>query len=363
MTDTHDTHPGFASVRTRDEESERQQDEQQQNEQRQSEQRRDQRRRERGGQEREGERHRCPECEGNLVADESRGETVCEDCGLVVESGAIDHGPDWRTIDDGERTNNSRVGAPRTKLLHDEGLSSTIDWKDRDAYGRSLSADKRRRMERLRTWDERFRTKDHQERNLKQALGEVDRMGSALGLPDDVRETAGVIYRRALNENLLPGRSIEAVSTAALYAAARQAGAPRTLEEFAGVSRVDEMEFKRAYRYVVRELELGVQPANPATYVSRFGSDLGVRGETERMARELLRAGEDAGVHVGKSPVGLAAAALYAAGLLANNRLTQSEVSDAADVSEVTIRNRYKELLEAYDGLGTDASASASASA
>ena len=309
------------------------------------------------------ERHRCPECGGVLATDESRGETVCEDCGLVVESDTIDHGPDWRTVDDGERTNNSRVGAPRTKLLHDEGLSSTIDWKDKDAYGRSLSADKRRRMERLRTWDERFRTKNHRERNLKQALGEIDRMGSALGLPDDVRETAGVVYRRALNEDLLPGRSIEAIATASLYAAARQAGAPRTLEEFANVSRVDETEFKRAYRYVVRELGLGVQPANPATYVSRFGSDLDVDAETERLARELLRAGEDAAVHVGKSPVGLAAAALYAAGLLASDRLTQTEVGEATSVSEVTIRNRYQELLEAYDGIETDAPTGASASA
>jgi len=311
-----------------------------------------------------GERHRCPECGGDVVEDERRGETVCAECGLVVEADSIDHGPDWRTVDDGERTNNSRVGAPRTKLLHDEGLSSTIDWKDRDAYGRSLSANKRRRMERLRTWDERFRTKDHQERNLKQALGEVDRMGSALGLPDDVRETAGVIYRRALEEDLLPGRSIEAVATASLYAAARQAGAPRTLGEFAAVSRVDETEFKRAYRYVVRELGLGVQPADPATYVGRFGSDLDVADGTERLARELLRTGESAGVHVGKSPVGLAAAALYAAGLLADDRLTQTEVGEVADVSEVTIRNRYQELLEAYQSgdAGADA-ASASAGA
>jgi transcription initiation factor TFIIB len=311
-----------------------------------------------------GERQVCPECSGALIEDAEHGETVCSECGLVVEADSIDHGPDWRTVDNGERTNNSRVGAPRTKLLHDEGLSSTIDWQNRDAYGRALSARKRRRMQRLRTWDERFRTRDHQERNLKQALGEIDRMGSALGLPDDVRETASVIYRRALEENLLPGRSIEAVATASLYAAARQAGAPRTLEEFATVSRVGEMEFKRAYRYVVRELGLGVQPADPATYVGRFGSELDVSGETEHLARELLRAGQDAGVHVGKSPVGLAAAALYAAGLLTDNRLTQTEVGEVAGVSEVTIRNRYQELLEAYDAVDTDAdSGGASAAA
>jgi len=131
-------------------------------------------------------------------------------------------------------------------------------------------------MQRLRTWDERFRTRDHRERNLKQALGEIDRMGSALGLPDEVRETASVIYRRALAEDLLPGRTIEGVATASLYAAARQMNTPRSIDEVAAVSRVDEVEFKRAYRYVVRELGLAVKPANPQQFVGRLASGLDV---------------------------------------------------------------------------------------
>jgi transcription initiation factor TFIIB len=202
-------------------------------------------------------------------------------------------------------------------------------------------------MQRLRTWNERFRTRDSKERNLKQALGEIDRMASALGLPENVRETASVIYRRALGEDLLPGRSIEGVATAALYAAARQAGTPRSLDEIATVSRVDKMELTRTYRYVVRELKLEIQPADPEQYVPRFASELDLSEEATRQARELLRASRDAGVHSGKSPVGLAAAAVYAAALLTNETVTQSEVSEVANISEVTIRNRYKELLEA----------------
>jgi transcription initiation factor TFIIB len=170
-----------------------------------------------------------------------------------------------------------------------------------------------------------------------------------LGLPETVRETASVIYRRALSEDLLPGRSIEGVATAALYAAARQAGTPRSLDEIAAVSRVDKMELTRTYRYVVRELKLEIQPADPEQYVPRFASDLDLSDEAERRARELLRAAKDTGVHSGKSPVGLAAAAVYAASLLTNEKVTQSEVSEVANISEVTIRNRYKELLEAED--------------
>jgi transcription initiation factor TFIIB len=292
----------------------------------------------------------CPECGGRLESDSEHGETVCQDCGLVVEEDAVDRGPEWRAFDSAEKDEKSRVGAPTTNMMHDKGLSTNIGWQDKDAYGNTLSSRQREKMQRLRTWNERFRTRDSKERNLKQALGEIDRMASALGLPENVRETASVIYRRALDENLLPGRSIEGVATSALYAAARQAGTPRSLDEITDVSRVEKDEIARTYRYVVRELNLEIQPADPESYVPRFASDLDLSDEAERRARELLRNAKEAGIHSGKSPVGLAAASVYAASLLTNEKVTQSEVSEVANISEVTIRNRYHELLEAESG-------------
>jgi len=291
----------------------------------------------------------CPECGGNLASDAGRGETVCEECGLVVEEDEIDPGPEWRAFDAKEKDEKSRVGAPTTNMMHDKGLSTNIGWQDKDAYGNSLSSRQREKMQRLRTWNERFRTRDSKERNLKQALGEIDRMASALGLPENVRETASVIYRRALDEDLLPGRSIEGVATASLYAAARQAGTPRSLDEITDVSRVEKDEIARTYRYVVRELGLEVRPADPESYVPRFASDLDLSEEVERRARKLLANAKEQGVHSGKSPVGLAAAAVYAASLLSNEKVTQNAVSEVAKISEVTIRNRYHELLEAED--------------
>jgi len=291
----------------------------------------------------------CPECGGHLIADDERAETVCTDCGLVVSEDEIDRGPEWRAFDAQEKDEKSRVGAPTTQTMHDKGLSTNIDWRDKDAYGKSLSSRQRQKMQRLRTWNERFRTRDSKERNLKQALGEIDRMASAVGLPDNVRETASVIYRRALDENLLPGRSIEGVATASLYAAARQAGTPRSLDEVTAVSRVERMEITRTYRYVIRELNLEVRPADPEEYLPRFVSELGLPEEVERTARQLLDNARSTAVYSGKSPVGLAAAAVYASSLLTNERTTQSEVGEVANVSEVTIRNRYKELLEASE--------------
>jgi transcription initiation factor TFIIB len=289
----------------------------------------------------------CPECGGNLVVDDEHGETVCAECGLVVEEDSVDRGPEWRAFDAKEKDKKSRVGAPTTQMMHAKGLSTNIDWRDKDAYGNALGAKQRKKMQRLRKWNERFRTRDSKERNLKQALGEIDRMASALGLPENVRETASVIYRRALDENLLPGRSIEGVSTASVYAAARQAGVPRSLDEITDVSRVEKSEIARTYRYVVRELGLEVKPADPESYVPRFASSLDLSEESERRARELLQNAKEQGVHSGKSPVGLAAAAVYAAALLTNEKTTQAAVSEVADISEVTIRNRYHELLEA----------------
>ncbi|OYR95512.1 transcription initiation factor IIB 2, partial [Halorubrum sp. E3] len=238
----------------------------------------------------------CPECGGHVINDEEHGETVCSDCGLVVEADSVDRGPEWRAFDSREKDEKSRVGAPTTNTMHDKGLSTNIDWRDKDAYGRSLGARQRQKMQRLRKWNERFRTRDSKERNLKQALGEIDRMASALGLPDNVRETASVIYRRALDEDLLPGRSIEGVSTSCVYAAARMAGVPRSLDEIADVSRVEKAEIARTYRYVVRELKLEVKPADPEQYVPRFASDLELSEESEMRAKSLLRNAKEKGV-------------------------------------------------------------------
>jgi len=174
-------------------------------------------------------------------------------------------------------------------------------------------------------------------------------MASALGLPDNVRETASVIYRRALDEDLLPGRSIEGVSTSSLYAAARQAGTPRSLDEIAAVpaSRRTRSPGRTATSFASSNWRSSPQTPR-ATSPVRLRSGPLRRGRAS--GPKPAQHGKGTGLHSGKSPVGLAAAAVYAASLLVNEKVTQSEVSDVANISEVTIRNRYHELLEAEDG-------------
>ena len=292
----------------------------------------------------------CPECDGSVVQTEEYGEFACENCGLVLDEDAIDRGPDWRSFTD-EDDEGRHVGAPVTKLQHDNGLSTKIG-RNQDGYGQTLSIEKRRQMGRLRTWNERFRTTDSSDRNIRQALSEIRRMASALGLSKSSQETASVIYRRAVDEDLLRGRSIEGMATAALYAAARQHGSLRTLERFATVSRVEKMRFQRTYRYLSRELSLGIEPEDPCEYIPQFASDLDLDSESERLAIDILSAMKDRGAHSGKSPAGLAGAALYAAAYLTNQSLTQEVVGEVSNVSAVTIRNRYQELLEIYAEAG-----------
>ncbi|WP_158055263.1 transcription initiation factor IIB [Halorussus halophilus] len=298
--------------------------------------------------EQKGGRQQCPECDSaDLVKSADGSELVCGDCGLVIEETNVDRGPEWRAFNHQERQSKSRVGAPTTNTMHDKGLTTTIDWKDKDAYGRSLSSKKRSQMHRLRKWQERIRTKDAGERNLQFALSETDRMASALGVPRSVREVASVIYRKALNEDLIRGRSIEGVATSALYAACRKEGIPRSLEEVSGVSRVDRKEIGRTYRYVSQELGLEMKPVDPKKYVPRFCSELELGEEVQAKANEIIETTAEKGLLSGKSPTGYAAAAIYASSLLCNAKKTQREVAEVAQVTEVTIRNRYQEQIEA----------------
>lgn len=171
-------------------------------------------------------------------------------------------------------------------------------------------------------------------------------MASAMGLPRNVRETAAMIYRKAVNKNLIRGRSIEGVVAASLYAACRQCGVPRTLDEVAGSSRVGRKEIGRTYRFMTRELKLKLMPTKPQDYVQRFCSELKLSGEVQSKAAEILKDASEKELTSGRGPTGVAAAAIYISSILCNERRTQREVADVAGVTEVTIRNRYKELTE-----------------
>lgn len=292
----------------------------------------------------------CPECEGeSIITDDVRGELVCEDCGCILGNRMIDTGAEWSAFSHSENQEKSRVGSPMTELLHDRGLTTKIHWKNADAQGRPLSPRKQETIKRLRTWQQRLRISQTGERNLQLALSEINRMSSALGLPEQVSEMASVIYRAALEDNLVQGRSIEAVASSSLYIACRKEGIPRSLDEFDSVARVDRNEIARTYRRLVVEQELEMEPIDPKQFVPRFCSELGMGPKVQRKAVEILADAAEEGLHSGKTPTGLAGAAIYLATLLSEHQLTQSEIAEVARVTEVTIRNRYQEQLAVVD--------------
>ncbi len=289
----------------------------------------------------------CTECGGgHLVRDYARGELVCEDCGLVIDEQIIDQGPEWRAFDADQGEKRARTGAPMTYTIHDKGLSTEIGWKNKDSYGKSIPTRNRAQLYRLRKWQRRIRVSNATERNLAFALSELDRMASGMGLPRNVRETAAMVYRKAVNKNLIRGRSIEGVVAASLYAACRQCNVPRTLDEIAGASRVGRKEIGRTYRFMTRELKLKLMPTRPEDYISRFCSELKLTGEVQTRAMEILSEAAKKELTSGRGPTGVAAASIYISSILCNARRTQREVADVAGVTEVTIRNRYKELTE-----------------
>lgn len=292
-------------------------------------------------------RRRCPECGGTrIIRDFENAEVVCMSCGYVVQDKIADTGPEWRAFDDEQRAKRTRVGAPLTYTIHDKGLSTMIDWHNRDTYGKNLTPGQRAQVYRLRKWQRRVRVSDATERNLAFALSELSKMSSTLNLSKNILETASVIYRKAVKARLIRGRSIQGVTAAALYMACRQCGVARTLEEVAESSTVNKKEIGRSYRFMIKELDTFVPSSPPINYVSRFSNQLGLQGKVETIAHHILRTATNLRLTSGRGPTGIAAAATYIASVLAGERRTQREIAEVAQVTEVTIRNRYKELID-----------------
>ena len=288
---------------------------------------------------------KCPECgSSNLVHDYDTGETVCGDCGLVLYEQMMDKGPEWRAFTQEEKASRSRVGVPTSYSVHDKGLSTAISQVDRDAFGRKLPLSTRLQMWRLRKWQIRSRVHSSIDRNLAQAMAELDRLSDKVYIPPPIKEKAAVTYRKALDKGLVRGRSIAAIAAAALYAACRGSGTPRTLREIAEASLVDKKDVARCYRLLLRELDVHMPIADPLTYVSKIAERTGISGRTQGLAIQILREARKQRAAAGKDPMGLAAAALYIACLKNNEKKTQKDIAEAAGVTEVTVRNRYKTL-------------------
>lgn len=288
----------------------------------------------------------CMGCgQSTFTKDYARGERTCSVCGLVASDRTADTGPEWRAFTAEEKNARARVGAPATYTIADKGISTMIDWRNRDASGKAIKSTTRAAMYRMRKWHIRSRLHSSQHRNLSIAMSEMHRLSSQLGIPRDVRETAALLYRKALITKLVRGRSIESVVAASIYLACRIHRIPRPLDEIVAETNVDRKKVGYAVRLVVSRVNVNVPLPSAKDLIPRLSSDLMLEGRTVIKATEIINQAKERYVTIGKAPGGIAGAALYIAGILEDDRRTQREIAQASRVTEVTIRNRYKELV------------------
>jgi transcription initiation factor TFIIB len=262
---------------------------------------------------------------------------------MVLQNELVTQRPEWRAFTPEERKSKVRVGSPTSLKKFDKGLSTTFQ-PYKDTYGKSLPMKERLKMMRLRKWNIRARMHSSVERNLSQAMNILTRFSDNLRIPKNVEENAALIYRKALDRGLVRGRSIEGIAAASLYAACRLTRTPRSLKEIVEASTRNRKEISRCYRLLQRELLISMPVDDPIKYVAKIASKTGLNQKTQNLAIEFLQKAKKVHGLVGKGPAGIAAAALYIATILNGIRVTQKDLANAANVTEVTVRNRYRGL-------------------
>lgn len=277
------------------------------------------------------------------MTDTETGELFCGGCGFVMSEHTEDSGPEWHSFLD-QSANKVRTGMGISLARHDMGLATIINPANKDVTGKTLSSSMKSTIKRLRIWDARSQFHDSIERNYRKAFTELGKLKDKLALSDVVIEKAAYLYRKAVDKGLIRGRSITALIASALYAACRDTGTPRTLKDVSEATNIRKRNLAVCYRMLVKELDLKMPVVDSVQCVARIASELEISEKTKRAAIEILKKTEKSKVSAGKDPMGLAASALYICCVEMGEDCTQKEVARAANVTEVTIRNRIKGL-------------------
>jgi len=275
----------------------------------------------------------CPECEGNTISIQEKGEIVCRQCGLVISERIVDVSHSGkRAFTKQEKQRRERTGSPISILLPDMGLSTIIDKNNIKSPDLKRAAKWNSRM----TWDKR---------NMLIATTELKRIGSNLTLPNHVKKAAIRLYIEAFKKKLLRGRSINGMVAACLYFACRERKIPRTLQEILDQTSVNAKNVRRCYRTIIRELNLKAPSTNPVSLIPRYVAELNLDADTEKTTIKILQSFVSKYSTSGKDPKGLCAGALYLVCKKRDKRISQKEIANVVGVTEVTLRSRYKELV------------------
>ena len=276
----------------------------------------------------------CSACknEVSVITDHECGEVICSRCGIVIDRIESPASQDWRAFSVEEFYRKSRTGSPTSLARYNRGLLTTIG--SSKANGLNFN--------RIRVWD--FRIQAANDRSLKQALPELEHLKESLGLPDALVEKSAYFYRKASRAGMIKGRTVSSVLTACVYLACRELENPRTLTEIAAAGNVARKKISRDYRTLLRAFDPQIPVVDHARCITKIGNKVGVSEKTKRAAIRIMREIVAMQISAGKGPMGIAATVLYIACMQAGEVKTQKELSIAAGVTEVTIRNRYSEL-------------------
>lgn len=288
----------------------------------------------------------CSTCnikEDRLVTDVVSGEIVCSNCGTVVIDGIEEIGKEWINPKDHE-TDKSRIGMPFSLAVHDMNLSTIIGKTNKDSAGQLIDSGMQARMNRLRIWDSRTMYRDSSSRNFTTAFVLLGKLKDKLSLTPSIVEKTAYTYRKVQEDGLIRGRTIGAVLVACLYITCREQGVSRTIDELAEASNIRRKAIAKIYRDIVFHLNRKMPQVNCFQCIDKIANKIELNEITTRHARDLMKKVLEQEFSAGKDPMGFAGAVLYVSLQMEGKTVRQIDIADAAGVTEVTIRNRAKEL-------------------
>ncbi len=290
---------------------------------------------------------KCSICDNEgrtVITDPESAEILCSNCGMVISDKIEDN----RVLfNDEQRNERSRTGGTLSSLAsYDMGLSTIIGRTEKDSTGNKIDSETLSTMKRLRTWDLRMRVYDSTSRNLIQAFNELDILKDKLALSDVIAEKTAYIYRKAQERGLVRGRSISAIVDSAVYIACRELQIPKTLTELASACNIRRKVLSRSCRILISELDIKIPIIDPIKCIVKVANKASLNEKTKRQAADVMDNLTKKEISAGKNPMGLAATVLYICCLNTGVNIRQADIAHAAGITEVTLRNRIKDLKD-----------------
>jgi len=271
------------------------------------------------------------------ITDSDRGEIICWGCDLILVQNISDASYESNGYTQESFMKLTRTGPATSLTMYDRGLSTVIG-ANKDSTGKPLPSKTKYVFNRLRTWDQR--SKSRKTASFSKAFTLLYGMKTKLGIPNNTVENAAYIYRKVVDAKLTRGRTMASLISASLYAACRENNIPRTLDDIVNAANIERRILSRDLRTIIKKLGLNLNQYDTASFISKISNNMNLKEKTKRDTFEILRKCEKEQITAGKHPVAQAAASLYISCIINGKKISQKKFSVESGISDVTIRNR-----------------------